>query len=317
VSAAKNSTVTETIASAETEPNHRVRGRFAPSPTGDLHVGSLTTAVGSYLDAKSRRGEWLVRIENCDRAREVPGAADRILHTLESFGLQWDGAVWFQHERTEAYAAALDLLRSKGRVYPCSCTRRDLAKGATPEPRYPGHCRAGPRRSDGPHAIRFDTQHDGTLTYTDRLRGVQRCEMPLSVGDFLLRRRDGFYAYQLAVVVDDAAQGISDVVRGADLFDNTPRQRLLQEALGHASPAYMHLPLVVDPTGAKLAKSRRALPANRADAPKLLSHILAALGHEPPQMLHAAPVALQLAWALQNWNIDKIQYDKEILLPDL
>ena len=132
MSAAKNSTVTETIASAETEPNHRVRGRFAPSPTGDLHVGSLTTAVGSYLDAKSRRGEWLVRIENCDRAREVPGAADRNLHTLESFGLQWDGAVWCQHERTEAYAAALDLLRSKGRVYPCSCTRRDLAKGATP-----------------------------------------------------------------------------------------------------------------------------------------------------------------------------------------
>ncbi len=309
--------MTETTASAETTPDSRVRGRFAPSPTGDLHVGSLTTAVGSYLDAKSRQGTWLVRIENCDRDREVLGAADRILHTLEIFGLQWDGAVWYQHERTEAYAWALDTLRRHHRVYPCSCTRRELAKHPTLESHYPGYCRTGPRRPEGPHAIRFDASHADALTYTDRLRGVQHCAPQQSIGDFLLRRRDGFYAYQLAVVVDDAAQGISDVVRGADLLDNTPRQRLLQEALGYASPTYMHLPLVLDHTGAKLAKSRRALPANPADAPRLLTHILAALGHEPPQMLHTAPVGLQLTWALQNWNIYNIQYDKDILLPDL
>jgi glutamyl-Q tRNA(Asp) synthetase len=276
----------------------------------------MLAAIGSYLDAKSRRGEWLVRIEDLDRDREVPGAASDILRTLESFGLDWDAEVWRQSERGGAYAQALERLEALELVYPCFCSRSELARhvptqtatgvDAPVERIYPGFCRRNRARRSGPHAVRFDTSRYGPVVITDRLQGMVRSNVATDVGDFVLKRRDGFHAYQLAVVVDDAAQGITDVVRGLDLLDNTPRQWLLQDALQLAHPRYLHLPLVVDQQSLKLAKSRSALPANAADAPRCMTWILSALGHAPPRELAGAPPRQQLDWAVKNWNMYNI-----------
>jgi glutamyl-Q tRNA(Asp) synthetase len=302
--AARSSTATATTATAEAAARLRYRGRFAPSPTGALHGGSLYAAVGSWLDARAAGGEWLLRIEDVDRAREAPGAADAILRTLEAFGLHWDGEVVRQSDRGDLYAAALSRLREAALVYPCSCTRRDLPS-APPgeESRYPGTCRAGSRHSDVPLALRFRAgAFPGPVTVEDRLQGPLTQDVDAVVGDFVLRRRDGFWAYQLAVVVDDALQGITDVVRGLDLRDNTPRQRLLQAALGYAPVRYLHLPLVVEPDGRKLSKSRRSAPVDPAEARAALGAVLRALAVPLPAELAGAPVAEQLAWAARNWD---------------
>jgi glutamyl-Q tRNA(Asp) synthetase len=259
--------------------------------------------VGSYLDARARGGEWLVRLEDVDRGRERPGAADDILATLERFGLEWDGPVLRQHTRWGAYETALHALAAAGRTYPCSCTRADLAptdEGA--EARYPGYCRTAPRRARGPHAIRFRTEGEAPVTIRDGLQPPLTQCVETTVGDFVLRRRDGFYAYQLAVVVDDAAQGVTDVVRGLDLYDNTPRQRLLQTALGLPVPRYLHLPLVVDGHGAKHSKSRGALPPDPAATPRVLTQILYWLRHPPPSVLRNGPPKAQLEWAVNAWK---------------
>jgi glutamyl-Q tRNA(Asp) synthetase len=285
------------------------RGRFAPSPTGPLHAGSLYAAVGSWLDARRAGGEWLVRLEDVDRAREQPGAADAILRTLEAFGLYWDGPVLRQSTRDAAYAEALDRLRAAGLVYPCSCTRGELPP-AEPgaEARYPGTCRNGPRRPHDPLALRFRASaFVGPVTVEDRVQGSLRQDVDAAVGDFVLRRKDGFWAYQLAVVVDDAAQGVTDVVRGLDLWDNTPRQVLLQRALDLPPVRYLHLPLVTEPDGAKLSKSRRALPANPDRAGPLITWLLGALGIDLPAGLRSAPVAEQLAWAVPAWAPERLQ----------
>jgi len=323
VSAAKSSTATGTTATADgrappaPRAPTRPRGRFAPSPTGPLHLGSLFAAVGSYLDARACAGEWLVRLEDVDRSREVPGAADAILHTLERFGLHWDGPVIRQSTRADAYEAALARLAAQGLTYACSCSRSELEAltpvmpgpdgllgpaGERAEPRYPGRCRRGPARPDAPLAVRFRVENLSAVTVEDRLQGPLTQCVDASVGDFVLKRRDGFYAYQLAVVVDDAEQGITDVVRGLDLFDNTPRQQLLQRALGLPIPRYLHLPLVVDTAGTKLSKSRRALGADASAAPPILAELLTWLGHPLPAMLQRAPVAAQLDWAIRAWN---------------
>ncbi len=253
------------------------------------------------MDARAAGGDWLVRIEDVDRAREVRGAADDILHTLERFGLQWDGPVLYQSTRSEAYAEALSRLAAAGLSYPCSCSRTELAADGS-EGRYPGTCRDGPRREDVPLAVRFRTAGCGLVTVADRLQGELTQAVEAVVGDFVLRRRDGFWSYQLAVVVDDAFQGITDVVRGLDLLDNTPRQRLLQAALGVPSPRTLHLPLLVEAGGDKLSKSRRALPVAPDLAPAALTEVLALLQHKPPPGLQQAPVGEQLAWASTAWN---------------
>ena len=311
MNAARSSTATGTIATAKAArpaPAAPLRGRFAPSPTGPLHAGSLLAAVGSYLDARAIGGEWLVRIEDVDRQREVPGAADEILRTLERFGLQWDGAVVRQSERGAWYAEALAQLARADLSYPCSCARADLeAATGGRETRYPGHCRAAPRRPGAALAVRLRTHAAPPVTIVDRLQAALTQSVEDSVGDFVLRRRDGFYAYQLAVVVDDAAQGITDVVRGLDLYDNSPRQWLLQRALGLPAVRYLHLPLVVDANGEKLSKSRRALPVGAAEIPATLGVVLAWLGHPPPASLSGAPAAEQLEWAALNWNINNLQ----------
>ena len=239
-------------------------GRFAPSPTGPLHMGSLIAAAASWLDARAAGGRWLVRIEDLDRARCMPGAADAILRTLERLGLQWDGEVLYQSRRLERYRAAFAELASH--TYWCGCTRREIADSslglaADGAHIYPGTCRASTARK---RALRVRTTME-PIAFVDRVQG--RCEQVLErdIGDFVLYRADGLFAYQLAVVVDDAAQGITDVVRGADLLDSTPRQIYLQRLLGLPTPRYLHVPVALDAAGEKLSKQSAAAPIE-ADA---------------------------------------------------
>jgi glutamyl-Q tRNA(Asp) synthetase len=229
----------------------RYRGRFAPSPTGPLHFGSLVAALGSYLDAKTHGGEWLVRMEDLDTPRVVPGAADDILRTLEQFGLEWDGPVLYQSARMDAYETVLSELRRGNLVFPCDCSRKDLVD------RYPGTCRSGLRGRRDALAWRFRASGE-IVQFEDRRLGPQCQNVEDYVGDFVVKRADGLFAYQLAVVVDDAFQGITDVVRGEDLLDSTARQILLQRALGYQQPRYLHLPVAVNELGQKLSKQTGA-----------------------------------------------------------
>lgn len=291
----------------ETEVS-QYRGRFAPSPTGPLHFGSLVAAVGSYLDAKSRHGEWLLRIEDLDPPRIVAGAADDILRTLEALELHWDGAVMYQSRRGEAYRAALDQLRRQGALYPCNCSRREIADSALDVSSslvYPGYCRSGMRPGRTEHALRVRTD-DAPVQFHDRLQGHCLQRLAAEAGDFVLRRADGLYAYQLAVVVDDAAQGVSDIVRGADILDSTPRQIYLQKLLGLATPSYLHLPVAVNVLGEKLSKQTLA-PAVEVDVPlPLLFKVLEFLGQEPPRELLQGDLASFWSWAIAHWAVVKI-----------
>jgi glutamyl-Q tRNA(Asp) synthetase len=241
------------------------RGRFAPSPTGPLHAGSLVAALASWLDARAQDGAWLVRMEDIDPPREVPGAAQDILATLADFGMTSDEPVLWQSTRSTAYAEALARLQAAGLVYSCSCTRTQIAAaaqtlGLAPGV-YPGTCRAGAR---GPaRALRMNVDA-AVISVDDRWHGQVVQRLAEEVGDFVVRRADGLWAYQLAVVVDDAAQGITDVVRGADLLDNTPRQVLLQRALALPTPRYLHVPVVRSDAGEKLSKQTGARPLDRS-----------------------------------------------------
>lgn len=247
------------------------RGRFAPTPSGPLHFGSLVAALGSFLEARVCGGEWLVRMEDVDTPRVVRGAADAILRTLEAYGFEWDGPVMWQGRRGEAYQAALDGLVDVGRVYGCACSRKTLAAGARRGVDgfvYPGTCRGHPIRMGS--ALRLLVT-PGRVVVQDALLGHVACDVELECGDFVLKRADGVFTYQLAVVVDDAEQGITHVVRGADLLASTPRQVALQAALGYATPSYMHLPVVLDETGSKLSKQTLAAPLDdRHPLPALL-----------------------------------------------
>ena len=251
-------------------------GRFAPSPTGPLHIGSLIAAVASYCDARARGGRWLVRIEDLDVARTVPGAADRMLARLDALGFTWDGPVLWQSARTAAYEEALDRLRALGRVYPCACSRKEMADStlnADGERIYPGTCRNGLPEGRTPRSLRLGVG-DATIAFNDAIQGPQHQDLARTVGDFILRRADGLFAYQLAVVVDDAAQGVTHVVRGADLLGSTSRQILLQHLLGLPTPAYAHCPVAITATGEKLSKQTLA-PA--VDAGRGAAELLRAL----------------------------------------
>lgn len=235
-------------------------GRFAPSPTGPLHFGSLVAAVAGYLDAKAHGGTWLVRMEDVDTPRCVPGADAEILRTLEGFGFEWDGAVMYQSARREAYREALERLRAAGLAYPCGCSRKEVG-GAI----YPGTCRAGVNSGEPGRAQAWRVRVDcGDVCFEDRACGLYRQHLAREVGDFVVLRADGLFAYQLAVVVDDAGQGVTDVVRGADLLDSTPRQIWLQRALGYPTPRYLHVPIAVNAAGEKLSKQTLA-PAIRVE----------------------------------------------------
>lgn len=280
----------------------RYRGRFAPSPTGPLHAGSVVAALGSWLDAKAHGGDWLVRIEDVDRPR-CPAGTDRlILQQLERLGLRSDEPPVWQSRRDGLYAAALQRLVDAGLAFGCACTRKELALLLGARERhgelvYPGTCRGGLQGRPA-RAWRFRVQ-PGLLMWSDRRLGAQQQDVGLEVGDFVLRRADGLYAYQLAVVVDDAEQGISDVVRGEDLADNTPRQMLLQQALGLPTPRYLHLPLVLAADGQKLSKQNGAAAIDLAQPLAVLQSAGAALGL--PE-LPARTVPDYLAQAVSAWG---------------
>ncbi len=291
-------------------------GRFAPSPTGPLHAGSLVAALASWLDARAHGGRWLVRIEDIDTPRNAAGAAEVILGQLDRCGLRPDGQVVFQSQRTALYETALQRLLGSGGAYPCGCSRRDLAvaaaaagyplPGRNEELRYPGTCRGGlhgkPRRS-----IRLLTQASGPAAYgdgaavvewTDRRLGRQRQDVAGAIGDFVLRRADGLWAYQLAVVVDDGEQGITDVVRGEDLAGSTARQILLQRRLGLLEPMYLHTPVVLGPDGEKLSKQNGAPPLDLGSPLTALRDAAAVLGIAPD----GTRLAAWLAGAVDAWR---------------
>jgi len=271
------------------------RGRFAPSPTGPLHFGSLVAALASYLDGKAVGAEWLVRMEDVDAPRTVPGAADAILRSLEAHGFEWDGPVMVQSQRLDAYQDAL--ARLEPAVYPCGCSRRDVAG------RYPGTCRTGLPEGRRARAIRLRVPDDRPIRFHDRLRGSISESLDQTCGDFVLLRADGIFAYQLAVVADDASQGITDIVRGADLLDSTARQVYLYELLNaQPIPRYLHIPVVVDAKGEKLSKQTGALALDDAKASHSLWQALDFLKQSPPEELSAAPPRTLLRWGIENWN---------------
>jgi len=287
--------------------NEVPRGRFAPSPTGPLHFGSLVAAVGSYLNIKSRGGQWLVRIEDLDPPREQPGVADSILRTLEAYGLLWDEPVIFQSQRSEVYESAIERLSAQGLVYYCQCSRKDIAADALPGidgPRYPGTCREldlGSRNT----SLRIKVP-DETFTFDDLIQGSMQQNLERDVGDFVLRRRDGLYSYQLAVVVDDGIQEITEVCRGTDLVDSTPRQNYLQQVLGLPTPRYLHLPIAINQHGQKLSKQTRAAPVPQEPDSSVLSSAMQFLGQILPTELTGAPTAELIEWGVEYWDTSTV-----------
>lgn len=294
------------------------RGRFAPSPTGPLHFGSLVAAVGSYLEAKSHNGAWLVRMEDIDPPREISGAADAILRTLEAYGFEWDGPVLYQSRRSELYDAALEKLKNDGLLYPCACTRKEIADSALPGiegPIYQGTCRQGLPAGRTPRAMRIRVDAN-EIVFEDAIQGTLRQNLARDIGDFVLKRADGFFAYQLAVVVDDAAQGITHVVRGSDLLDSTPRQIYLQQRLGLPTPSYAHLPVATNIAGEKLSKQTLAQPLDLAQPDSALWQALDFLGQQPPQALAEKNLADLWTWAAAHWRIDRIPKWRAIVARD-
>jgi glutamyl-Q tRNA(Asp) synthetase len=274
-------------------------GRFAPSPTGPLHLGSLVAALASWLDARAARGRWLVRIEDLDAPRQQPGAADLILRTLERFGLGWDGPVLYQSLRAPLYEAALDRLRRY--TYWCGCSRREIADSslglsADGARIYPGTCRQGVASGKAPRALRLMTGAE-PIAFEDRVQGAQSQVLASQVGDFVLYRADGQFAYQLAVVIDDADQGVTDVVRGADLLDSTARQIHLQRLLGVPTPRYLHVPVALNAGGEKLSKQTGARPVDPAQRDRLLREALLFLGQ---------PASADLDEAVAAWDAARI-----------
>lgn len=288
----------------------QVVGRFAPSPTGPLHFGSLVAAVGSYCLARRNRGKWLLRMEDLDPPRVVPGAADEILSALEALGLHWDGEIVWQSQRTEAYIEAIEKLRQRGLVFDCTCSRKEILSSAPHPgedgPIYPGTCRTGLAAGRKPRALRIKVSKE-QICYCDGVFGPLQQVLSEAVGDFVLRRADGLFAYQLAVVVDDAAEGVNQVVRGADLLSSTPRQIFLHSCLGTLVPEYVHLPLVMGDNGKKISKRHCAVRLDHVnDAARLIAQSLHFLGQTVPNGLLGAPPAELLSWAIQSFDQSRI-----------
>jgi glutamyl-Q tRNA(Asp) synthetase len=266
-----------------------------------LHLGSLYAAAASFLDARAHGGRWLLRIEDLDRPREVAGSAAGILRTLEAFGFAWDGEVVRQRDRTDRYADALRSLRARNLTFECSCSRLQLED----ETRYPGNCRIRPSDMGVPTATRLRVEPE-LILFSDRIQGTFRQDVAGAVGDIIVKRRDNVFAYVLAVVVDDAEQGVTHIVRGADLLDNTPRQIYLQRALGLSPPAYAHVPVLTEPDDAKLAKSRRSIGLGADSALPQLLAVFSMLGLAPPGPLATATLAEAWRWAIGRWAIGRV-----------
>ena len=282
-------------------------GRFAPSPTGSLHFGSLVSALASFLQARFSRGQWIVRIEDIDPPREVAGSADSILHDLEIMGLSHDGPVLYQSRRTRHYHAAVEKLIDQGDAYWCGCSRKDLPTSGI----YAGTCRNGLPPGKPARAVRLKVSRE-EIRFTDRIQGERSENLDETVGDFVILRADGLPAYQLAVVVDDAFQGVTEVVRGMDLFSSTARQIFLQQRLGLITPDYAHHPLATHDDGKKLGKRFGSVPVSRADARDALSLALKFLGHSPPDGLSQRGI---MDWALENWSLAAVPAVPELESP--
>jgi len=296
-------------------------GRFAPTPSGPLHFGSLVAALGSALEARCQGGRWLVRVEDVDTPRAVPGMAEAMLATLERFGFEWDGEVLWQSRRAGIYATALERLKAGGHVFPCACSRRELAE--VPDSalardgslRYPGTCRNGLPTGAEPRAWRVKAE--GLIRFEDVIQGCQEEELARDVGDYVVFRADGVFAYQLAVVVDDAEQGVTHVVRGADLLGSTARQIHLQTLLGLPVPAYAHLPVATNAAGEKLSKQTLARAVDEGSPSHALAAALDFLGQHPPNGLNGASVREVWAWALENWDLGRVSRVLQGVAPEL
>ena len=285
-------------------------GRFAPSPTGPLHFGSLVAALGSYLEARAHKGRWLLRMEDVDEPRCSRAAADGILRTLEAFGFAWDGEVMWQSRRKDRYREVLERLKREKRVYPCACTRKELADSAmAPDGAaiYPGTCRGGLPSGRAARAWRLRVG-DAEISFDDAIQGRQQQCLATEVGDFVLLRADGFFAYQLAVVVDDADQGVTHVVRGADLLTSTPRQCFLQGCLNVARPVYAHLPVALNSFGEKLSKQTLAQAVDGQQPVAALRAAWRFLGQcDPPTEIRRTTAPdLFFAWAIAEWRMDRV-----------
>jgi glutamyl-Q tRNA(Asp) synthetase len=285
-------------------------GRFAPSPTGPLHLGSLATAVASFLHARQARGEWLVRIEDIDPPREVPGAADDILRTLEAFELEWDGPVLFQSRRLASYRAAAERLLAAGRAFHCRCSRSEIRAANDGESgRYPGTCREL-RIPPGDAAVRVRVDTNRVI-FDDGVQGTIDTDLLASLGDYVVMRRDGLPAYHLAVVLDDAEQGVTAIVRGVDLLDSTAAHIHLQGVLGLATPRYYHLPVVVNEQGQKLSKQTGATAVAARDR-AAAARVLALLGLAVPAGLEGERPGVLWQWAAERWSIDSLHGQREL-----
>lgn len=290
--------------------NNTYVGRFAPSPTGPLHMGSLLAALASYLDARSRNGTWLVRMEDIDPPREMAGATDDILQTLQHYGLQWDGEVLYQSTRQQHYEATVQQLVQTQQAFFCTCSRTQIlaASGSTT---YPGTCRHCHSVPTEPFAVRLQVA-DRDIHFHDALQGEQRCNLQQQGGDFIIKRKEGLYAYHLAVVLDDAHQGVTHVVRGSDLLESTFCHHYLQSVLGLPHPVYAHLPVIVNSEGQKLSKQTFAQPLPRSAPAPYLLYCLQALGQQPPASLRDAGAAGILQWACEHWRLASVPHQRTI-----
>jgi glutamyl-Q tRNA(Asp) synthetase len=292
------------------------RGRFAPTPSGPLHRGSLLTALASWLDARTLRGRWLIRIDDLDHARCPRGAESQILRQLEAHGLTWDETPRRQSQHLDEYEAALSALRAQGQIFECSCTRAKLARSSyegVDGPVYPGSCRQGPQRS-GPCSLRFRVD-PGEIRLEDAIQGQISRNNETGIGDFIVRRSDDVFGYHLACVVDEQAQRITDIVRGADLLGSTLCQKLLQRALGYHEPGYAHLPVLVDESGRKLSKQNHALPIDALKAAENLFESLVLLGQMPPATLERASGGEILDWGRRHWDRSRLPGQPSLALP--
>ena len=283
------------------------RGRFAPSPTGPLHLGSMLTAVGSYLQAKHNNGQWLVRMEDLDPPREMSGAADNILRTLENFGLYWDEEINYQSQRYEFYRDALQQLEQQKLLYPCSCSRKSIQENGAIAGKiglvYPGTCRHKKDTRWKNKAIRINVPNQ-TLRFKDLIQGDITQQLATDIGDISLQRANGLYAYHIAVVVDDYLQNITEIVRGYDLLSCTPIQIYLQQCLNYQLPRYIHLPIIVNKNNEKLSKQTGAKSIENESPAPILLLILQLLKQNPPTELKDANKHELLTWAIKHWNID-------------
>ena len=281
-------------------------GRFAPSPTGPLHFGSAVAALASFLQARGRGGQWFVRIEDIDPPRERAGASKAILEALFALGLEWDGEVHYQSHRSQHYDAALEQLRAAGETFACACTRRQLPHGP-----YPGTCRNGIAAGLVGHSVRLRVR-SAVIDFHDLLQGSCSQSLAREVGDYIVRRADGLYAYHLAAVVDDAAAGVTEIVRGVDLLESTPRQIYLQRLLGLHTPNYAHIPVVLNRDGAKLSKQTAARPVDPSTARRVLVAALEFLQQSPPPDLSHRSRDEIIQWALAHWNIGVVGNESHI-----